>query len=364
MLGKITGFMLAGASLAVLPAIVLAQDHPLPPAGTVRPAATLDNEPSVTISNGQVSAKVYMPEPRGFYTGTRFDHAGMVTHTTYKGQDYAKYWFSGISSAVHDYTYDERNNVVAHPCCAATGPVEEFDAVGFDQAERSGSILKRGGSFLKIGVGILRRNTDAYDHVLNYPIVNAGTRENTATGDSVRFVQAITGDPSGYGYHYVKTVRLVPGRAQMLIEHVLRNTGTKPIETSVYCHNFLTLSTGNENIRLTAPFALKNARALDPDVAKVDGNSFRYLRAMTGWESVSSGFTGFGGSSGDYDFRIENTKTGYGIRIRADQPLAQINMWSVTTTFSWEPYVAISLKPGQEKRWTYIYDFFAKGDKT
>jgi hypothetical protein len=355
MLGKITQFMLAGAAVAALPAITLAQDHPLPPAGTVRPAATLDNEPSVAISNGQISAKVYMPVPRGFYYGTRFDHAGMVTHTTYKGQDYGQYWFKGISSAVHDYTYDERDNVVAHPCCAATGPVEEFDAIGFDQAGR-------GGSFLKIGVGILRRNTDTYDHVLNYPVSNAGTRENTATPNSVRFVHAITGDPSGYGYHYVKTVRLIPGKRQMLIEHILRNTGTKPIETSVYCHNFLSLSPGNENIRLTAPFNLKNARRLEPTIARVSGRTFGYVRAMIGQESVSSGFTGFGPSSGDYDFRIENTKTGYGMRIRADQPLAQINMWSVATTFSWEPYVAISLKPGQEKRWTYIYDFFARGE--
>ena len=349
-------FMLAGASLAALPAVTLAQDHPLPPAGTVRPATTLDGRPSAAISNGQVSAKVYMPVPGGFYTGTRFDHAGMVTHTTYKGQDYGQYWFTGVSNAVHDYTYDARNNVVAHPCCAATGPVEEFDAIGFDQAGN-------GGSFLKIGVGVLKRNTATYDHVLNYPIVNAGTRENTATPTSVRFVHAVTGDPSGYGYHYIKTVRLIPGRPQMLVEHILRNTGTKPIETTVYCHNFLSLSPGNENIQLTAPFNLKNVRPLDPAAARVEGKIFRYVRAMKGQESVSSGFTGFGRSSGDYDFRIENTRTGYGMHIRADQPLAQINMWSVTTTFSWEPYVAISLKPGQEKRWTYIYDFFAKGEK-
>ncbi len=356
MSNKMVGFMLAGATLAAIPLASPAQDHPLPEAGTVRPAATLDNEPSVTISNGAVSAKVYLPERRGFYTGTQFDHAGMVTHTTYKGQDYGQYWFKGISSAVHDYTYDEQENIVAHPCCSATGPVEEFDAVGFDQAGK-------GGSFLKIGVGILRRNTDTYDHVLHYPIENAGKRENAATRDSVRFTQDISGDPSGYGYHYVKTVRMVPGRPQMRIEHMLRNTGTKPIQTTVYCHNFLTLSPGNEHIRLAAPFNLKATREMDRTTAKVEGRTFRFLRAMTEQDTVSSGFTGFDQSLHDYDFDIVNTKTGYGMRIRADQPLARINMWSVATTFSWEPYVAISLKPGQEKRWTYIYDFYAKGEK-
>ena len=63
---------------------------------------------------------------------------------------------------------------------------------------------------------------------------------------------------------------------------------------------------------------------------------------------------------GDYDFKVVNTKTGFGQRIRADQPLARINFWSIRTTFSWEPYIAISLKPGETKRWTYTYDYSAR----
>ena len=57
------------------------------------PASALDDMPSKTISNGLVSAKVYLPDPFGFYRSTRFDHAGMITHITYKGQDYGRYWF-------------------------------------------------------------------------------------------------------------------------------------------------------------------------------------------------------------------------------------------------------------------------------
>jgi hypothetical protein len=52
-----------------------------------------------------------------------------------------------------------------------------------------------------------------------------------------------------------------------------------------------------------------------------------------------------------------NTATGFGQRIRGDQPLARINFWSIETNVSWEPYVAIALKPGQTKRWTYTYDY-------
>jgi hypothetical protein len=30
---------------------------------------------------------------------------------------------------------------------------------------------------------------------------------------------------------------------------------------------------------------------------------------------------------------------------------------------SWEPYIAIAIKPGETKRWTYTYDYFGPGDK-
>jgi hypothetical protein len=342
----------AGASLAAYLAAGAAA--PPPPRSDISPASVLDGRPSASISNGILSAKVYLPVPFGFYHGTRFDHAGIVTHLTYKGQDYGRYWFSETSPDVHDFTYDG-DQVVVGPASAVAGPVEEFDEIGFEDAPM-------GGSFLKIGVGILKRDTEKYDHVLLYPIVNAGKRTAKATGNGVRFTQEISGDPSGYGYSYVKTVRLVPGKPEMTIAHVLKNTGTKPIVTMVYCHNFLSLSPGDENIELTAPFALISARRPDPALATVDGKTFRYVRKMTGQDTVSTGFTGFGASASDYDFRTINTATGYGVRTRADQPLARINMWSIATTFSWEPYIAISLKPGETKRWTYTYDYFAKGE--
>jgi hypothetical protein len=38
-------------------------------------------------------------------------------------------------------------------------------------------------------------------------------------------------------------------------------------------------------------------------------------------------------------------------------------MWSIHTNYSLEPYIAISLKPGETKRWTYTYDFYGPGEK-
>jgi hypothetical protein len=341
--------------LTGLMSLASAQNHPAPvPADSVIPASALDNLPHKDISNGIVSAKVYLPGEHGFYRGTRFDRAGVVAHATYKGTDYGQYWFSSYSPMVHDFAWRD-HQVTVSTASGAAGPAEEFTAIGFDEAGQ-------GGKFLKVGVGILKRDTDAYDFVHTYPVVNDGKRGASATKTSVRLTQDLNDTDTGYGYRYVKTVRLVPGKARMVIEHVLTNTGKKVIETSVYCHNFLSLAPGNENVALTAPFKLEAGKPLAPDAAQVSGDTLKYLRPVKEGESVTTPFTGFSDKVGDYDFKVVNTATGFGQRIRADQPLARINFWSIRTIFSWEPYIAISLKPGETKRWTYTYDYFGPGE--
>jgi hypothetical protein len=350
----------SAAILTGLVSLASAQNQPAPvpaapPSESVIPASTLDGLPHKDISNGIVSAKVYLPGPGGFYRGTRFDRAGVVAHATYKGTDYGQYWFSSYSPLVHDFAW-RNHQVTVSTASGAAGPAEEFTAIGFDEAGM-------GGKFLKVGVGILKRDTQDYDFVHVYPVVNEGKRGYTATKTSVRLTQDLNDKATGWGYRYAKTVRMVPGKAEMVIEHVLTNTGTKPIDTSVYCHNFLSLSPGNQNVELTAPFDLVAGKPLQPDAAQVSGHTLKYLRAVKEGESVTSPFTGFSDKVSDYDFKVMNTATGFGERIRADQPLSRINFWSIRTIFSWEPYIAISLKPGETKRWTYTYDYFGPGEK-
>jgi hypothetical protein len=356
--GKLNFAAFAMGSAVILTGLLspaTAQNQPAPPpASSVSPASALDNLPHHDISNGIVSAKVYLPGEGGLYRGTRFDRTGVVAQATYKGHNFGQYWFSSTSPAVHDFIW-QNGQVTVSTASGAAGPVEEFTAIGFDQAGA-------GGKFLKVGVGILKRDTDTYDFVHTYPVVNEGTRSESATKTQVRLTHDLSDKDTGYGYSYVKTVRLVPGKAQMVIEHELKNTGTKPIETAVYCHNFLTLGTGNENVAISAPFNITADKPFTPGAAEVSGKTIRYLRAVKEGESVTSPISGFGNSASDYDFKVMNTKTGFGQRIRADQPLSRINFWSIRTNVSWEPYIAISLKPGETKRWTYTYDYFGPGE--
>ena len=80
--------VLAMGSVAILTSFASGQNQPAPvPESSIVPASALDNLPHKDISNGIVSAKVYLPGEGGFYRGTRFDRTGVVAHATYKGTD-------------------------------------------------------------------------------------------------------------------------------------------------------------------------------------------------------------------------------------------------------------------------------------
>src|SRR5580704_5974366 len=118
---------------------------PAPPPTDTMPVAL--NAPSATITNGMVTAKIFLIDPgKGFYRGTRFDNAGMVASLTYRGQEFYGPWFDLSSHLqVRDFVYTP-DDIVAGPTSAASGPVEEFTPIGYDDAAP-------GGRFLKIGVG-------------------------------------------------------------------------------------------------------------------------------------------------------------------------------------------------------------------
>src|SRR6185312_14425020 len=199
--------------------------------------------------------------------------------------------------------------------------------------------------------------TQAYDHYRLYDIIDGGKRATITTRDGVTFTQSLSS--GGTAYMYEKTLRLTPGKPDLVIEHVLKNTGTKPINTTVYDHNFLKIKQGNDGVRVTFPFTVAAANPPPADLMKIEGNSLTYLRPMKNKERISFLITGFGSDSKDYDFRVDDTASGAGVHVRADQPTTRINIFSIDKVQSVEPYIAIDLAPGEEKRWRYTYSFTA-----
>jgi len=120
--------------------------------------------PQAEITNGQIKVKLYLPDARnGFYRGTRFDWSGVIASLEYNGHNYYGPWFNRVDPKVDDFRF-EGAEIIASPCSGVTGPVEEFQthgsALGWDEA-------KVGGTFIKIGVGVLRKGEASYNFVNN-----------------------------------------------------------------------------------------------------------------------------------------------------------------------------------------------------
>lgn len=298
--------------------------------------------PEAEIASSAVGVKLYLPDAaKGYYRGTRFDWSGVIYSLRTNGHEYFGEWFDKYDPKLHD---------------AIQGPVEEFlspdGGLGYAEAAP-------GGTFIRIGVGAVRKPEEKeYQRFRTYEIVDPGKWTIDKGKDRIEFVHELKHD--GYGYRYVKTIRLANDKPEMVIEHSLRNTGTKPIPTMQYNHNFFVLDkqpTGPD-ASVTFPFQLEPKTPFKPDMAEVSGKRVVYKRELQKGESVFTELEGFGSSASDYDVRVEHKKAGAGVRIVGDKPISKIVYWSIRTTLCPEAYVKLDVAPGEETKWKYTYSFY------
>ena len=363
-----TGFFRVVAMLLVAAGVVWAQSHP-----------------SHQITNGDITATVYLPDAKnGFYTTTRFDWSGAIASLKYKGHDYYGVWFSKIAD-INDFGYEGPNkDVISADFTAMVGPAEEFGALGYAD-------VPAGGLFVKPGIGILRRDEMNYNHSRPYAIANGGKWDVKTARNSVEFTHTLSEPSIGYGYVYTKVVRLTPDKPQMTISHEMKNTGSKPIITNVYNHNFTTIDrqTVGPDVEVSVPWPITRAvgrggrgtpgplsgpslpsgasgermgsQCGQPQMqalASPQGNKLLYAKVLEGAECYQTSFTGFGADAKDNEIRIENKRTGAGVRVTGDRPLTRFGYWSIRTVVAPEPYIDINIEPGQQFSWTNTFDFY------
>ncbi len=331
-------FALAGAFLAAQ--APLTQPGAVPASSGTQIAEVPRDFPQALISNGVIKATLYLPDTeKGYYRATRFDWSGVIASLEYKGHSYFGQWFDRYDPKIND---------------SIMGPVEEFtDALGFNDAAA-------GGAFVKIGVGALKKpdNGRPYNHFTTYDIADSGKWTVRKGPDFVEFTQELT-DAAGYGYVYRKTVRMAQNKPVLSLEHSIRNTGKKTIETSVYDHDFYMLDakpTGPDFV-VKFPFTVYATGSLAPR-AEISGKELHYVQEMQAGQTAQSILTGYGSGAEDYDMRVENRKTGAGVRQTSDRPIARINFWSIRNTLCPEAYIAVKVEPGQEFTWRINYEFY------
>jgi hypothetical protein len=334
------------ATTILTSALVLAAAH-LPAqaaaatADSSAPCSNIPNSdhPKTTITNGEVSAVLFLPDKdNGYYRSSRFDWAGVIGCASYKGHSYWGQWFQRYSPTLND---------------AITGPVEEFRApkgeIGFDDAANNGR-------FIKIGVGVLKKTDDPkYKFSTFYPLLDLGTRTTKISGRSVTYTQVIHTD-FGYAYKYEKTVMLDKHGSVLTLKHKLKNLGTKPLETDVYDHDFFML----DNKPTDAGMVVKLGFNPVPDkpfgdVVTVSGNTITFNHAPSRGNQAQGYMTGYTGAPGEYRISLEDTNIHVGIEQTSTSPLSKFYFWSTNMTICPEAYIHINVAPGKTQEWEIHY---------
>jgi hypothetical protein len=279
----------------------------------------------------------------------------MITGVSLPGAHFYGLWFDGTSPSVHDFL-DTPDGVFVNPRNAATGPAEEF-------ANRDGETVPgynaapAGGTFIKIGVGRLRKDDlKPYDHFAAYTIVDGGIWTVHRTGNRITFSQTLKPAADGYAYAYEKTISLGPD-GTMTIAHRLRNLGSKPIITQVYNHNFARFDDAPVAAEVTVKFPANLAGPVSsPSLAGIDGNTLRYTANLAPGDRVQLPPQPGTALAATGPFRVTGANHA-SITFQGDAPLVRTAFWSIRRAVAIEPFVAIHVEPGAEQRWSWRYTY-------
>lgn len=295
--------------------------------------------PEARISNGIITVHFYLPDiNNGYYRATRFDWSGNTTSLEYKGHSYYGQWFDKYEPTIHD---------------VVMGPVEEYGPVGYTEA-------KAGERFVKIGVGALLKPDDTpYNSFKLYKIQNSGKWKISKKPDRIQFTHILK--DTDHAYDYKKTIRLTEGKPEMVLEHRIKNLGKKTIETSSYNHNFLMIDkepTGPGYV-IEFPYEVSGEGRGIGEILQFEGNQIRFLRKPVKSESIYCGdVQGLSNKLKNYNIKVENIKTGAGVRITSDESISKLVFWASPTTVCPEPYIQIKIEPGQEFSWKICYEYY------
>jgi hypothetical protein len=297
--------------------------------------------PQAILTNDTTTLTVLLPGAGGYYRGSRFDWSGHVWQAEVAGHT----WFAPFR-VPHD---PEAND-------GAMGPAEEFGMgiaglpgpLGYEEA-----IV--GDTFLKVGVGVLERDTDGeYSFGRNYPIRRPGPWETKACPDAVECRQAVT--LGEWGYAYVKRIELLASGAGFTVRHELRNTGARAWSQGHYSHNFFLLDHQpvGPDYELSFPFAVQAQRDVSGRLTLGEG-SLRFDRPVPAAEAVFTELAGYEPTAAHNGVTIANRATGTAVEISGDLPVQRYHFFATDRTVCPEPFVLITLAPGETQEWINRY---------
>jgi hypothetical protein len=280
--------------------------------------------------------EVLIDDPGAGYTGSRFDWTTQVRQITFDGK--------------HRLLTREKEGVES-PAAQGWGLAGEFGIeapVGYEECPV-------GGAFPKIGVGLLTRPDDeAYRFHRPYTVRPArfGVKPEGPRGVLITASQ----DPErGWGW-FLKRHWSVSGTVLSLTT-TLANTGSKPLSTGEYIHNFF----GYNLLDPVTDWSLTLPRVVTrPELAAwVDPETVMVLEgAQVTWtETPTQDFFISCTDAPPASWTLTHRPTGVRVSEAVDFPVAYCNVWGRGHVVSPELARKVEAAPGAVLTWTRTWTF-------
>lgn len=284
------------------------------------------------LKRGEMELTIMDPDHTNrVYQGVRFSPIAAVLQAKYKGLPYLL--------CPEDVSSPVRGDM--------PGLAMEFDLVspdgppGFTEAAM-------GNSFLKVGVGALKKAGPGYRFMAPYEFAERPVTETDWNKRGVSYSQAAT-NTGGYGYKL--TADLVLDSSSFSIHYTLLNTGSKRMKTIQYHHNFLNFG----GTPVGPDYVVEFPYAPVMDGWYIKGNALSFNTPIKGFLKLDTHppqeYTG------SHHIDVRQIKTGQTLRIASSLPSGTCTLFVTSDKLCPEQFIELEIAPGESVSWKRSYVF-------
>jgi hypothetical protein len=278
--------------------------------------------------------------PDRYNTGVRFTPVAAVLQVEHAGRTYLH------APREHDPREDHAGLAAEFDLCIPGGPAEHLPS-GFAEAAN-------GEGFVKIGVGVLAKTGGSY-HLFQRPKVLALAETETRwLPDRAVFTQTCEA-AAGRGYAYELKAEVQLREGELTVDWDLRNTGSRPLTTRHYAHNFLAFQgcATVEGYDLEFPYPIQ-PRGLEAG-QRAEGRAIRFIGPIPKWINASVPYPA--GYEGVNSLIARHAGAGMRLTISTSLPGLRTDIHARAAYIAPEQFIEISLAPGESRQWQGHYRF-------
>jgi hypothetical protein len=304
-------------------------------------AAGEEGSPVHLLSNEKLAVRVMNPShPERYNRGVRFTPVAAVLQVERDGVTYLH------CPEKHDPLNDHAGLAAEFDLCIPGGPAE-FLPSGYLEAEE-------GDAFLKIGVGALKKGKHTYNFFQQPELLEAAETTVEWKPAGAVYRQAFSGRTTP-GYAYVLEASLSLQAETLAVSWTLTNTGTRPLTTRQYTHNFFRIAdhdTGPGYV-LSFPYDFR-AQGLESGQQQ-EGREILFLTRIPKWINALVPYPH--DYSGPNTLTLRHADSRRSIMCETSRPGLRTDIHARSSFISPEQFIELHLSPGETQTWKRLYTF-------